>query len=112
MRLLLRWFLGAVALLVVAYFVPGIQIANFWIALLAALVLGFINALIKPILFILTLPVNIITLGFFTLVINALLFWFGSSFVSGFAVANFTAAFWGALLLWVINWVVAIFIRK
>jgi putative membrane protein len=91
------------------YVVPGISIDNYYSALMAALALGFVNALIKPIILILTLPVNFITLGLFTFVINAMLFWFVSSFIKGFAVADFAAAFWGALCLSAASWVIHIF---
>ena len=112
MRLILRWILSAVALIAITYFVPGILVSNFYAALIAALVLGLINALIRPILLILTLPVNILTLGLFTFVINALLFWLAATIVKGFFVAGFWPAFWGALLLWVINWVIAGLLRE
>lgn len=74
--LIVVWILNAVALLVVAYVLPGIFVASFWSALLAALVLGLLNALVKPILILLTLPITVITLGLFLLVLNALVFWF------------------------------------
>jgi putative membrane protein len=112
MRLFIRWILSAIALLLVAYLVPGITVSGFFSALIAALILGLINALIKPILVLLTLPINILTLGLFTLVINALLFWFGSAVVKGFSVAGFWPAFWGALVLWLINWIIAELLRK
>jgi putative membrane protein len=113
MRLIIRWVLNAGALMAIAYYlVPGIQISSFYTALIAALVLGLINALIKPILLVLTLPVNIITLGLFTFVINAALFWFASSIVKGFVVADFASAFWGALFLTVASWLVQILFGK
>ncbi len=105
MSLLLRWVLGALSLMLVTYLVPGITVANFYSALLAALVLGLVNALIRPVLIILTLPVNILTLGLFTLVINALMFWLASSIVKGFNVSGFWPAFWGALAVSVISWI-------
>jgi len=104
MSLLLRWIFGALSLVAVTYLVPGIAVANFYAALWAALMLGLVNALVRPILIVFTLPVNILTLGFFTLVINALLFWFVSSVVKGFSVAGFWPAFWGALITWLISW--------
>ncbi len=97
MSLLLRWLFSAMSLMLVAYFVPGIAVVSFYSALWAALVLGLANALIRPILVILTLPINILTLGLFTLVINALLFWLASTVVKGFSVSGFWPAFWGAL---------------
>lgn len=107
MRLIIRWLVSAAALMVIAYYiVPGITVTNFYAALVAALVLGLVNALIKPIILFFTLPFNILTLGLFTLVINALLFWFTSTIVKGFDVAGFWPAFWGALAMWVVNWFV------
>jgi len=91
-------------MLIAYYIVPGITVTNFYAALIAALVLGLVNALIKPVILVLTLPFNILTLGLFTLVINALLFWFASTVVKGFSVAGFWPAFWGALAMWVANW--------
>ena len=105
MQLLLRWILNALALLLVTRVVPGVAIDDFYSALVVALVLGIVNALIRPILVFLTLPINLLTLGLFTLVINALLFWFVSTLVKGFEVAGFAAAFWGALVLWAVSWV-------
>lgn len=104
MYLLLRWLINALAILGVAYYVPGIGVSGFYAALIAALILGIINALIRPILLILTLPVNILTLGLFTLIINALLFWLTSTIVKGFSIADFKAAFIGALIMWVVSW--------
>lgn len=105
MSLLLRWILSALSLMLVTYLVPGIAVASFYSALWAALVLGLINALVRPVLILLTLPVNILTLGLFTLVINALLFWLASSVVKGFNVSGFWPAFWGALAVSVISWI-------
>lgn len=103
MSLLLRWLFSAMSLMLVTYLVPGIVVASFYSALWAALVIGFANALVRPILVILTLPINILTLGLFTLVINALLFWLASTVVKGFAVSGFWPAFWGALATSVIS---------
>ncbi len=100
---LLRWFLNAALVMLVAYLVPGITVATFWAALLVALALGVLNAIIRPILVILTLPITLITLGLFTLVINAVLFWFVSTVVKGFTVESFGAAFLGAFILWVFS---------
>ncbi len=105
MSLLLRWLIGAVSLMLVTYMVPGIKVESFYTALIAALILGLINSLIKPILIVLTLPVNILTLGLFTLVINALLFWLAATIVKGFGVAGFWPAFFGALTMSVVSWI-------
>lgn len=104
MKLLLKWLINAGALLGIAYLLRGISVSSFYAALMAALVLGLINALVKPFLILLTLPVNILTLGLFTFVINALLFWFASTIVKGFVVADFAAAFWGALCMSIVSW--------
>jgi putative membrane protein len=103
MRLLLVWLINALSLLAVAYFLPSVSVASFYIALITALVLGLLNTLIRPVLVLITLPITILTLGLFTLVINALLFWFAASFMAGFQVAGFWSAFWGALLYSVIS---------
>ena len=98
MTVLLVWILNAVALLVVAYVLPGIVVASFGSAMLAALVLGLINSLVKPFLILLTLPITIITLGLFLIVLNALMFWFAGSVLKGFQVNGFWWAVGGAIL--------------
>lgn len=94
----LRWIVNALIIMLLAYFLRGVDVSNFYIALVVALMLGILNALIRPILIILTLPINILTLGLFTLVINGFLFWLVSTFISGFTVLDFWSAFFGALL--------------
>ena len=86
MTLLLVWILNAVALLVVAYVLPGIVVASFWSAMWAALVLGLINMLVKPLFVLLTLPITIVTVGLFLFVVNALMFWLAGSILKGFQV--------------------------
>ena len=98
LSLLLRWVLNAAALLAVAYIYPGVQVESFVSAAIAALVLGLVNAVIRPILVLLTLPVTILTLGLFIFVINALLFWFVAEIVKGFSVTGFMAALIGSVL--------------
>ena len=110
MRLLLVWILNAIALLAVAYVFPGVQIQDWMSAAMAALVLGLVNALVKPILVVLTLPVTVLTLGLFLLVLNALLFWAVASLLPGFNVGGFGAAFVGALLYSVISWLLSMLI--
>ncbi|MFH2136112.1 MAG: phage holin family protein [Patescibacteria group bacterium] len=105
MGIIIRWLIYAVALMILTYIVPGISVKNFYSALIAALVLGLVNAVIRPLLILLTLPVNILTLGLFTLVINALMLWFVASIVKGFDIRNFAAAFLGALILWLVGWI-------
>jgi putative membrane protein len=89
----------AVLLLIVARIVPGIEVAGFGHALIAALVLGVVNALVRPVLILLTLPITVITLGLFLLVINALMLRLAAALVSGFEVKGFWPALWGSILL-------------
>ena len=96
--LLLRWLLNALALLAVAALDAGVTMETFFAAAVAALALGLANALIRPILVVLTLPVTIITLGLFLFVINAALFWLVAQVIKGFAVQGFVAALVGSLL--------------
>lgn len=96
--LLARWVVNAAALLVVAYLYPGVTVTGFGAALIAALVLGLINAVVRPVLVVLTLPVTIVTLGLFIFVINALLFWLVAEIVAGFQVTGFGAALVGSIL--------------
>jgi putative membrane protein len=98
MTLLLVWILNAVALLAVAYILPGIVVASFGSAMWAALVLGLFNMLVKPLFILLTLPITIVTVGLFLFVINALMFWLAGSILSGFQVNGFWWALIGALL--------------
>jgi len=98
--------------MLVAYYMPGISVQSFYAALIAALILGLINAIIRPLALLITLPVNILTLGLFTLVINGLMFWLASSIVKGFYVAGFWPAFWGALVMWIVGWVVNSLLKK
>jgi len=101
---LLVWLINALALLALPYLVPSVHVDTFFTALVAALVLGLVNALVRPILVLLTLPVTLVTLGLFIFVINALLFWFVASFVKGFAVEGFGSAFFGAIVYALISW--------
>ena len=107
MKLLLIWLLNALALLTVAYVLPGIHIDGFTAALVAALILGLINTLLRPLLILLTLPVTVVTLGLFILVINGLLFWFAGSVLKGFEVSGFWVGVLGALLYSIFSSVLA-----
>lgn len=102
--ILIRWLFTTLALLLTSYLVEGIQVKGFFSALLAAAFLGILNAIIRPVLILLTLPINILTLGLFTFVINALLLMMVSGVVSGFNVTGFWAGFWGALVMSLISW--------
>jgi putative membrane protein len=102
-RMLLHWILNAIALLIVSHFVAGFIVSNLVSALIAVVVIGLLNATVGLLLKIITLPLGILTFGIFFLVINAVVLWFASRFVPGFAVTTFTAAFWGALALAVLH---------
>jgi putative membrane protein len=104
MKILLVWLVNAVALMAVAYLLPGIVVADFVTALVAALVLGLVNTVIRPILILLTLPATLLTLGLFIFVINGLLFWLVGSFVQGFTVAGFWPGVFGAIAYSVVSW--------
>jgi len=98
MKTLARWLLLAAALLLVAHIYPGVTVGSFGSAMVAALVLGLLNTLLRPILVLLTLPVTLLTLGLFLFVINALMFYFAASMLNGFHVAGFGAALIGSLI--------------
>lgn len=105
MMLILRWIINALALLLVTQLVAGFEVESFYFALIAALILGLINAVIRPIILVLTFPLTIITLGLFTFVINALLIWFASTFLQGFSVEGFLPALAAAIILWAVSMV-------
>ena len=98
MKLLLRWFLLAAALLLVAHLTPGVKVASFGSALLAAFVLGLLNTLVRPLLVLLTLPVTVLTLGLFLFIINAAMFWSAAELLSGLSVTGFGAALVGSVI--------------
>lgn len=98
MKLIARWLLLAAALLLVAYLYPGVQVTSFGAAMIAALVLGLLNTVVRPLLVLLTLPVTVLTLGLFLFVINALMFWAAANMLEGFSVNGFAAALIGSVL--------------
>ena len=112
MRLLLLWLLNALALLTVAYVLPGITVDGFMSALIAALVLGLINTILRPLLILLTLPITVFTFGLFILVINGLLFSFAGSVLNGFEVSGFWVGVLGALLYSIFSSVLAMIFFK
>ena len=107
MRILVAWLINALALFLLPYVFPWVTVDSMGAALIAALVLGLVNALIRPILFLLTLPVTILTLGLFILVINGLLFWWVGSFLEGFRVSGFWSSVFGAIVYSLITWAIA-----
>lgn len=109
-RLLIVWILNAAALMAVAYFMPSIKVTSFVSALIAAFALGFVNTLIRPVLTLLTLPISVLTLGFFYLVLNGLLFWMVGKLLNGFTVDGLWAAVFGGLLYGLISWALAMII--
>ena len=98
MKLILKWLLSASALLLVAYLYNGVEVRSFGAALMAALVIGLFNTILRPVLVLLTLPITFVTLGLFLFIINALMFWAGSGLVSGFVVNGVWAALLGSLI--------------
>lgn len=109
---LLKWFITAVSIFIVANVFGIIHIENLKALILAALILGILNAILRPILIILTLPINILTLGLFTLVINGFLLYVVSGLVSGFEIASFWRAFWAGLLISIVNALINFLIHK
>jgi putative membrane protein len=98
MKLIVRWLLLAAALLLVAYLYSGVTVSSFGAAMIAALVLGLLNTVVRPLLVLLTLPVTLLTLGLFLFVINALMFWSAAGILDGFHVTGFAAALIGSLI--------------
>lgn len=98
LKLIVRWMLLAAALLLVAYLYPGVTVRSFGSAMIAALVLGLLNTIVRPLLVLLTLPVTVLTVGLFLFVINALMFWSAASVLQGFHVAGFFAALVGSVI--------------
>ena len=112
LRLLVVWLINTVALVAVAYLMPSVSIASFAAALVAALVLGLVNAVIRPILVLLTLPVTLLTLGLFIFLINGLLFWAVGSFIEGFHVAGFWSGVLGAIVFSLVSWALSALVMR
>jgi putative membrane protein len=106
LKLLAKWVLSAAALLLVAYIYSGVEVKTFGAAMIAALVIGLFNTIVRPILVVLTLPVTLVTLGLFLFVINALMFWAAASVLDGFHVQGFVAALIGSLIYTVLGMVI------
>ena len=104
-KILIHVLVTAATLLLIAQYIPGITVASFYTAVVVAVLWGIINLTIRPILGILTLPINLLTFGLFSFVLNALLFWFLSNFIAGFHVAGFIPALEGSFILTVVVWV-------
>jgi putative membrane protein len=112
LRSLLRWLLNAAALTIVPELISSIQVHDLTTALVAAIIISLLNAIIRPVLVILTLPITFLSLGIFYLVINALLFWLAASLVPGFEIGGFWAAMAGAIVYSVLTWFVDLAVGK
>jgi putative membrane protein len=112
LNLLAVWIVNALALLVLPYVVPSIHVSGFGTAMLVAVVLGLINALLRPLLILLTLPVTVLTLGLFIFVINAVLFQFAGQLVDGFHVGGFWSGLFGAIGYSLISWALSALLLK
>jgi len=108
----IRWLILTAAIMFTSYVIDGIQVKGFFTALFAAAILGILNAFFRPILIILTLPINILSLGLFTFIINAMLLKMASGVISGFEVYGFWSAVFGSLLISVVSWALSSFINK
>lgn len=111
MGLLVRWLILTAAIMVASYLIQGIEVNGFFSAFFAAAILGVLNVFFRPILLILTLPINILTLGFFTFIINAVLLKMASGVISGFVVHGFWSAVFGGLIISVVSWLLNSFIN-
>ncbi|HQI55418.1 MAG TPA: phage holin family protein [Syntrophorhabdaceae bacterium] len=105
MLLLIKWFIMALSVMVASYIIPGVSVKGFFTAMWVALFIGIVNVLVKPFLIFITLPINILTLGLFTFVINALLIMLASSVIKGFDVKGFWIAMIFSVVLSVINFI-------
>ncbi len=107
LKILLGWAINAAALFLLPYILPSVHLRSFGVALLVALVIGLLNTFIRPVLFVLTLPITVITLGLFTLVLNGLMFWLAARFIDGFEVAGFWWAVLAAIVYTIISWAIS-----
>lgn len=111
-RILLVWLVNTLALAAVAYLMPSVTIASAGAAIVAALVLGLVNAVLRPVLVVLTLPVTVLTLGLFIFIINGLLFWAVASLVPGFDVGGFWSGVLGAILFSIVSWLLSALVMR
>jgi putative membrane protein len=111
MGLLLKWLIMAASIIIAAYFIPGVRVGSFFSALWVALFLGVVNILVRPVLILITLPINILTLGLFTFVINAVLILLASSVIKGFEVAGFWWALLYSVVLSAVNYIINLIVQ-
>ncbi len=109
---LIRWLILTVSIIITSYLIDGIHVAGFFSAFFAAAILGILNAFFRPILFILTLPITILTLGLFTFVVNAVMLLMVSGLVPGFQVDGLWSAIWGSLFISIVSWLLTSFISE
>jgi putative membrane protein len=112
MNIIIRWLLTAIAIIISSYIIPGVVVSSFWTALWVAVFMAVVNVILRPILIILTLPINILTLGLFTLVINAILILFASSVIKGFEVNGFWIAMLFSIVLSIISYILSTLVRS
>jgi putative membrane protein len=112
MRLVLTWLINAAALLAVPYLMHSVDVTSIGTALVAALILGLVNTLIRPVLLLLTLPVTLLSLGLFIFIVNGFMFWLVAQWVDGFHVDSFMSAIGGAILYSVISWALSTLLLK
>lgn len=108
----IRWIILTCAIIITSYLMDGIQVSGFFSAFFAAAILGILNAFFRPVLLLLTLPINILSFGLFTLVINAILLLMVSGLISGFRVYGLWSAIWGSLLISLVSWLLTSFISE
>lgn len=111
MGLLLKWLIMAASIIIAAYFIPGVTVGSFFSALWVAIFLGVVNILVRPVLIFITLPINILTLGLFTFVINAVLILLASSVIKGFEVAGFWWALLYSIVLSAVNYIINLIVQ-
>jgi putative membrane protein len=111
MTLIIKWLIMVLAIVISSYLIPGVSVAGFWSALWLALFLGIVNVLVRPILILITLPINILTLGLFTFVINALLILLAASVIKGFSVSGFWIAMLFSIVLSIVSYLINVLIR-
>jgi len=112
MGIFLRWLILTCSIMVTSYLMSGIHVSGFFSAFFSAAILGILNAFFRPILFVLTLPINILTLGLFTFVLNAILLMMVAGVISGFEISGFWSAVFGSLLISLISWLLTSFINE
>ncbi len=105
MRILLaKWFVLAIAIMTASYLIDGIEVSGFFSSIFTAVILGFLNLFLRPVIIILTLPINILSFGLFTFVINALILKMASGVISGFHITGFWPAIWGSIIISLASW--------